>query len=1070
MGRILRLEVNNFKSYGGKQEIGPFARFTAVVGPNGSGKSNLMDAISFVLGVQSRQLRSNQLKDLLHKSGLTLSAETSAHVSLVYDLDQDEQQRIHAKLPGGITSNELTFTRCISEKGIGSYRINNHEKSYEEYESTLKDLGILVKARNFLVFQGDVESIASKSPEQLTRMFELISSSEELKEEYEKCLQEKAIAEENTIFAYQKRKGLAAERKIVKEQKEEAERYKQRRKDLAKTKQEYYLWQVKLVEDDASDHKDAIVQLREKVAKLQDKEHELAGVQKEKKKLHATQLKKCRQLDTLVADVTRKLEDVAPRTIQLNEQIKHDKKKLEAASAKEYTMAKNVQNHEREILGLRQDIKDLKHAQNELDASKDDEELVLKGTQLKEYNRIKEAAQLKTAKLRNELESLRRQQQADNGRLQALLRDEKEHTDELSRMNEDHAVAEARLVDIRRVVASSTAEIDDTEAELQNAEQFEKSLADKKLANKAELDKIHSKLRNVKDGMRQSQADQRKVETLETLTRLFPGVRGRLVDLCKPIQRKYNMAVTVATGKYMDALVVTDYKTAGDCIQYLREQRLESVQFIPLDKIRVTPPNERFRRLGDNIKLVVDVIDCDPEFQPAVAYAVSDAIVCDSIEDARDVCFRRNEKVKAVTLNGMVVSKNGSMTGGKTYKDTARSERWDEKETASLKVKRDELQAELSALEKESTGVVRKQTLETKLGSLMNRLRYANADIKTTESKLPKILARKQECTKILMQLVPEINKIRGALSARESNLTSLEHQINSVEDTMFEGFSQQFGIPSIREYEEKVVKQQRERLERRRQLDSHLAKVQAQLQYLEAQDLPSEWERVKDVISKQKRHLKELESEKKGLQAKTAELEETSTKHVEAATAAHDALKEIEHELKILMKKRDDHNNIMTGVQKQLAVEETALERFKDKKTEILKRATMDQVKLPVVGEAATAIDDDEIGDSDIDMSSHSIVATGSSEESISLTYQAGDRYADKEINFSTLEDLHLDTDKMRQDHLVKYEQLISTIAGDLERMQPNLKALEKYDEIQARISREEEELEKIKVGLALN
>ncbi|RHY35422.1 hypothetical protein DYB32_000114 [Aphanomyces invadans] len=899
-----------------------------------------MDAISFVLGVQSRQLRSNQLKDLLHKSGLTLSAETSAHVSLVYDLDQDEQQRIHAKLPGGITSNELTFTRCISEKGIGSYRINNHEKSYEEYESTLKDLGILVKARNFLVFQGDVESIASKSPEQLTRMFELISSSEELKEEYEKCLQEKAIAEENTIFAYQKRKGLAAERKIVKEQKEEAERYKQRRKDLAKTKQEYYLWQVKLVEDDASDHKDAIVQLREKVAKLQDKEHELAGVQKEKKKLHATQLKKCRQLDTLVADVTRKLEDVAPRTIQLNEQIKHDKKKLEAASAKEYTMAKNVQNHEREILGLRQDIKDLKHAQNELDASKDDEELVLKGTQLKEYNRIKETAQLKTAKLRNELESVG-QQQADNGRLQALLRDEKEHTDELSRMNEDHAVAEARLVD------------------------------------------------------------------------------------------------------------------------YLREQRLESVQFIPLDKIRVTPPNERFRRLGDNIKLVVDVIDCDPEFQPAVAYAVSDAIVCDSIEDARDVCFRRNEKVKAVTLNGMVVSKNGSMTGGKTYKDTARSERWDEKETASLKVKRDELQA------KESTGVVRKQTLETKLGSLMNRLRYANADIKTTESKLPKILARKQECTKILMQLVPEINKIRGALSARESNLTSLEHQINSarafsspviaessvlmdawlqVEDTMFEGFSQQFGIPSIREYEEKVVKQQRERLERRRQLDSHLAKVQAQ------------------------RHLKELESEKKGLQAKTAELEETSTKHVEATTAAHDALKEIEHELKILMKKRDDHNNIMTGVQKQLAVEETALERFKDKKTEILKRATMDQVKLPVVGEAATAIDDDEIGDSDIDMSSHSIVATGSSEESISLTYQAGDRYADKEINFSTLEDLHLDTDKMRQDHLVKYEQLISTIAGDLERMQPNLKALEKYDEIQARISREEEELEKIKVGLALN
>jgi structural maintenance of chromosome 1 len=34
--------------------IGPFRDFTAIIGPNGSGKSNLMDAISFVLGVQSR--------------------------------------------------------------------------------------------------------------------------------------------------------------------------------------------------------------------------------------------------------------------------------------------------------------------------------------------------------------------------------------------------------------------------------------------------------------------------------------------------------------------------------------------------------------------------------------------------------------------------------------------------------------------------------------------------------------------------------------------------------------------------------------------------------------------------------------------------------------------------------------------------------------------------------------------------------------------------------------------------------------------------------------------------------
>jgi predicted ATPase len=38
MGRIDRIEVENFKSYAGHQVIGPFRGFTAVIGPNGSGR------------------------------------------------------------------------------------------------------------------------------------------------------------------------------------------------------------------------------------------------------------------------------------------------------------------------------------------------------------------------------------------------------------------------------------------------------------------------------------------------------------------------------------------------------------------------------------------------------------------------------------------------------------------------------------------------------------------------------------------------------------------------------------------------------------------------------------------------------------------------------------------------------------------------------------------------------------------------------------------------------------------------------------------------------------------------
>jgi len=76
-GRIDRLEVENFKSYRGAQAVGPFKAFTAVIGPNGSGKSNLMDAISFVLGVRTAQLRGS-LRELLYTDGINTQARAGA--------------------------------------------------------------------------------------------------------------------------------------------------------------------------------------------------------------------------------------------------------------------------------------------------------------------------------------------------------------------------------------------------------------------------------------------------------------------------------------------------------------------------------------------------------------------------------------------------------------------------------------------------------------------------------------------------------------------------------------------------------------------------------------------------------------------------------------------------------------------------------------------------------------------------------------------------------------------------------------------------------------------------------
>lgn len=45
----------------------------------------------------------------------------------------------------------------------------------------------------------------------------------------------------------------------------------------------------------------------------------------------------------------------------------------------------------------------------------------------------------------------------------------------------------------------------------------------------------------------------------------------------------------------MDAIACDSEKTAKDCIQYMKEQRIEPETFLPLDYVEVKPVNEKLR-------------------------------------------------------------------------------------------------------------------------------------------------------------------------------------------------------------------------------------------------------------------------------------------------------------------------------------------------------------------------------------------------------------------------------------------------------------------------------------------
>ena len=90
MGKLIRLELYNFKSYKGHHvlQFGD-SYFTSIIGPNGSGKSNSMDAISFVLGIKSTHLRSTHLRDLVYRGRVLKHSKIDANGDAVEENGED---------------------------------------------------------------------------------------------------------------------------------------------------------------------------------------------------------------------------------------------------------------------------------------------------------------------------------------------------------------------------------------------------------------------------------------------------------------------------------------------------------------------------------------------------------------------------------------------------------------------------------------------------------------------------------------------------------------------------------------------------------------------------------------------------------------------------------------------------------------------------------------------------------------------------------------------------------------------------------------------------------------------
>ena len=1154
---VVALELENFKSYGGVQKIGPFSNFTCIIGPNGAGKSNLMDAISFVLGVHARDLRSGQMKDLIFRSPHSNSSRLSASATLWLEPDTKENQDDeddNDSASDTTSSRNMQFTRKISPNGVGEYRVNNKTVTRAGYEEALAQHGVLVQARNFLVFQGDVEQLARKSPHELVQLVETVAGSAALKDEYDAAAAAQQEAEQLATHQQQKQKGWRTERRLLKEQKLEAERFQNLQVSKAALQTEYYLWQLYQINQDIEDRTEKLDEVKEELEQQQNLEQEATqNLQKAKKDASAARRATAKVEKEVRLPHATKFQTIEPQIQPAEEAVQSWKKKLATDEGKLLKQTQNKEKQKQRLKELKEELESyratLEELEEEFREKTKGQQVLLTPEQEEEYQILKESAAASAAAARSVLQ--RHQQKLSSARARAatVKSQEEEATQQVQQLRQTvkdlqekrdkveavclvhskfgHYIATFLLTScvsqILQSLTTAKSSVDSTQKELEKVQRESQQANARREALDVELEKIDATLRQASNEKRQNKEEERLLNSIQSLKRHFEGVHGRLVDLCRPTQRKYNLAVTVAAGKDMDAVVVDSKAVAMECIDYLREQRVGTATFLPLDNLQVPPPEstEHLRSKiteDDRYRLAVDVIHVeDPKMHRAVQYAVGNTVVCDDLDSARELCFDRRRgsrgkagststggaHVKAVTLGGAVISKAGTMTGGITSEDDNKAGRWKDQDLEKLKEKRDKLDQERSELEQ---GLMRRggfhsriEDIRNNLGNLKNRNNYLKSDLEYTKNELKEKQTLLKSTEKEASKLTKELAKLEKNIESIQADVTKAAEEVQSVEKDHLIPFMEKTGITDLKAYDEAVGQSRTEYNEKKLAVVAHMTELEESIKYEEGSDLSKPIRATEKRIENRKKELEKAEEHEKNLKKELAEIKQALEEADKALKESKEKVKEAEAAVRTAQEEFNKAQAERVRLSKAASSEDTAIERLRGKLHETLQKARVEEVDLPMIGDSPQRgrtraqrrsegfqhkdKSDDETGDEEEESGNRESQRSGSgsqgfTQDSRSVTHFSQsenaavvhDRDKASKVDFALLRDelKHHLSDREEKQMRKEFEEKIAKVTADIEAITPNMKASEAFSNMTERLKETGDNYSKAKENAA--
>ena len=661
MTKILKMEMKGFKSFATRTEVLFGDEFNCILGPNGSGKSNVLDAMCFVLGkAGAKGLRVEKSANLIYNGGKTKKPAKEGEVSIWFDNS--------SKIFSSIEEDKVKITRIIRQTGQGIYKINDKTCTRTQILDMLSLAHINPDGYN-IILQGDIVRLIEMSSNERRLIIEEIAGINVYEDKKRKAVRElervnDKLNEADIILA--ERESYLKE---LKKDRDKAQKYKDLEDKRKRNKKTLIFVGIKDKEDgiakydgDIGKNTDKINKFEEEIKKLRDdinakkaevdiinSEIESKG-EKEQVAIH----KKVEELKVQVAlnkqrveTITTELDKLKARQKELQESQSELKDKTFTLDKKKVEFEKQLKIREDDRLSIEKKILEFKKKNNlELETGADQ--------RVDEIDKELEQIQIDMNALREQQQNILREKDKVEMQLQTI--DDK--LEKLAGIKSEHKAELDRLKVKKVEFKTTTVELSKA---LSHASEYSSQLATARTKVMSKQDDL-AKLVAKKSALLETMAGSSALRAVLEMKKKDPAIKGTIAELGN-VEKAYSQALEVAAGGKIKSVIVETDQTAAKAIRHLKQERLGTATFIPLNKIRSPVISDELRKMdGAGVKgLAIDLIKFDLQYKKAFEYVFGNTLVVDNIEIARKIGIG---KVRMVTLTGDIVEMSGAMQGG----------------------------------------------------------------------------------------------------------------------------------------------------------------------------------------------------------------------------------------------------------------------------------------------------------------------------------------------------------------------------------------------------------------------